>query len=79
MKTLTVGTKSQADKVLVNSLFAPVNGSTLNKEKLCTGKYQASIKGRALEVSDHIHAVWAEKRRDSDGEYFALLCLTSRS
>jgi hypothetical protein len=38
MKTLKIGTKTQANKILLDSLFNPVNGKTLNRMKYCNGK-----------------------------------------
>lgn len=77
MKTLTIGTKAQADKVLVNSLFQPVNGKTLNVSKYDGGKYKAntSFIGRAVEVSDDVHALYMVKRKDSDGAYQQIMCV----
>ncbi len=79
MKTIQITTKSQANRMQVDSLFVPVNGRTLSKAKYSSGKYKpgAFPKGREIEVSENIHAVWSESRKDSDGAYSALFCLTS--
>ena len=79
MAHLTVISKREAMRMQVDSLFTPVNGGTLSVEKLCTGKYNESIKTRILDVSDDVHAVWAERRADKHGPYYTLQCLTSRS
>ena len=78
MKTLTCITKRAANNMLINSLFKPVNGGTLIRERYCSGKYLASIKTRPLQVSDDVLCLWAEPRRDADGNYFALYCLSVR-
>ena len=60
MKKLTIGTKRQADKVMVNSLFTPVNGRTLSVIKYCSGQLRARPEtpyiGREVEVNDDIYA-----------------------
>jgi len=70
-KKLTIGTKAQADKIMVNSLFEPVNGKTLNRGKYCSGKYKAGVSfiGREIEVSDDVHALYMVQRKDADGPY----------
>ena len=79
MKTIQIVTKSQAQRMQVESLFIPVNGRTLSKVKYCGGKYKPGSfpKGREIEVSENIHAVWSEARKDSDGAYCSMYCLTS--
>jgi len=77
MKKLKIGTKSQANKILLDSLFNPVNGKTLNKMKYCNGKYKpGSLIGREIEVVDSVHALFTESRKDSDGPYVRLMCIT---
>jgi hypothetical protein len=77
MKKLKIGTKAQANKILLGSLFNPINGKTLNRMKYCNGKYKpGSYIGRELEVSDGVHAVFTESRKDSDGPYVRLMCIT---
>jgi len=77
MKTLKIGTKTQANKILLDSLFNPVNGKTLNRMKYCNGKYKpGSYIGRELEVSDGVHALFTESRKDSDGHYVRIMCIT---
>jgi len=77
MKTLRIGTKTQANKILLDSLFNPVNGKTLNKMKYCNGKYKPdSYIGREMEVGDNVHALFTESRKDSDGPYVSLMCIT---
>jgi hypothetical protein len=79
MKTLEITTSHKARKLQVESLFKPVNGATLSSGRYDMGKYKvAPYIGRQLEVADHVHALWMERRKDSDGEYHALFCLTSR-
>lgn len=77
MKTLTIGTKRQADAVMVNSLFQPVNGRTLNAMKYDGGKYKAGVSfvGREVQVSDDVHALYMVSRRDSDGPYQQIMCI----
>jgi hypothetical protein len=77
MKTLKIGTKTQANKILLDSLFNPVNGKTLNKMKYCNGKYKpGSYIGREMEVGDNVHALFTESRKDSDGSFVRLMCIT---
>lgn len=80
MKKLTITTKHQADKILVESLFKPVNGRTLRRFRFDSAKYKPELSciGRELDVDEHIFAVWPEHRKDSDGPYTRLMCLTSR-
>jgi hypothetical protein len=79
MKTLLIGTKRQADKILVESLFNP--GGTLTPSRYDLGKYKPDPEkpfvGRSIEVSDNVSALWTEKRRDSDGPYVAVFSLSS--
>lgn len=77
MKKLTIGTKAQADRVLVESLFKPVNGKTLNVSKYCTGKYKAetSFIGREVEVYDGVHALYMTRGKDKDGPYQTIMCI----
>ena len=80
MKTITIGTKAQANRIRVNSLFTPVNGRTLVSARYDMGKYKAdkNFIGREIDVADHVHALWMESRRDSDGPYKALFCMIDR-
>jgi len=77
MKTLTIGTKAQADRVLVESLFKPVNGKTLNVSKYSGGKYdpKQSFVGRQIEVYDYVHALYMRRGKDKDGPYQTLMCI----
>ena len=81
MKTLRIGTKAQANKVLTASLFTPVNGRTLNDMKLDGGKYSATpatpYLGREVEVGDNIFALYTVRRSDSDGPYVQVRCICS--
>ena len=77
MKTLSITTKAKADKILVESLFKPVNGRTLNRMKYSGGKYKpGSYIGREVEVSDNVHALYQSKGRDADGPYVRIMCIT---
>jgi hypothetical protein len=80
MKNIQVTTKYRASKMQVESLFTPVNGGTLSQAKYCGGNYKPGSfpTGRDVEVSGDIYAIWAESRRDSEGPYVSLYCLTSR-
>ena len=79
MVTMKIGTKAQADKVLVESLFKPVNGKTLRRFAFCTGHYKpGSYVGKEVTAdADSVYALWVERRRDNDGPYVTLRCLTS--
>lgn len=80
MKKLTITTSRAAAQAQVQSLFTPVNGGTLTRERYDRGKYNADAKlvGREIEAPDTVHAVWPERRKDSHGPYLALFCLSSR-
>lgn len=81
MKTIEITTKGKANRMLVDSLFKPVNGGTLVASRYDGGKYraEASLIGRKLEnCPDDVFAVWSEIRWDIDGPYRALFCLSSR-
>ena len=75
MKTIKVGTKSQADSVLVNSLFKA--GGTLQVMRFDLGKYKAevSLVGREVQCSDDVYAIYQVSRRDGNGPYRALMCV----
>jgi hypothetical protein len=75
MKTIQVGTKSQADSVLVDSLFKA--GGTLQTMRFDMGKYKADVSliGREVQCSDDVYAVYQVSRRDTDGPYRALMCV----
>lgn len=75
MKTLKISTKSQADSVLVNSLFQA--GGTLQTMRFDMGKYKAdvSLLGREVQASDDVYAIYQISRRDGDGPYRALMCI----
>ena len=77
---MKVISKAQADKILVNSLFKPVNGKTLSIGKFDSGKYQwhGSAKhyvGRDVPDIKGVHAVYCVRRQDSDGPYAQLMCV----
>jgi hypothetical protein len=82
MKTITITTKSKADALHVESLFKPVNGRTLVKERYDKGKYKSEVNlvGRVLDnCPDSVIAVWSEAKRDLHGPYKALYCLSTAS
>lgn len=73
MKILT---KRQADNAILESVFHP--GGTLaclRKDRFDRGKYKDTIIGKDAPDSDRIPLVWAERRKDKHGPYFALFCL----
>lgn len=75
---MIIGTKAQAKRKQVESLFNPVNGGTLTAMRWDRGAYRNNLRGREVDVPPHIHAMWTEKRRDADGEYFALFCMSAQ-
>ena len=83
MKTLRIGTEAQADRMLVESLFKPINGHTLNVGKWDMAKYRVNpatpYVGREVQVSDHVVALFMVDRKDSDGAYKSLRCLSVTS
>jgi hypothetical protein len=80
MKTITITNKRNANSILLDSLFNPINGGTLNKARYDMGKYDPKVnfQGRKMQVEDHIYALWSENRRDKNGAYKAMFCLSSR-
>jgi len=77
---MKVTTKREANKILTNSLFNPVNGHTLSVGKFDGGKYQwhGSQKhyvGHDVPDIRGVHAVFIERRSDSDGPYGQLMCI----
>jgi len=76
---MTIISKAQADKILVNSLFQPVNGKTLSRMKYCNGKYKPGVYiGREIEcASDDVKAIYPQSGRDSEGAYVHLMCITA--
>ena len=76
--TLKIGTRRQATRASLNSLFRPVNGKTAtHKTRYDRGKYACNLHGRTLDVPEHVAALWTERRTDRDGPYWALYCLTT--
>lgn len=75
MRTLKVGTKAQADSVLVNSLFNA--GETLQIMRFDMGKYKADVSliGREVQASGDVYAIYQVSRRDREGPYRALMCV----
>lgn len=77
-------TKSQADKILVKSLFE--SGGSLTAMKWDSGRYtwkgsqRAHMAASADELNsmadERIKAIWFERRKDSDGIYCQVMCLT---
>jgi len=77
--TMIVLNKRQKEAAILDSLFNP--GGTLaclKKERYCTGKYQKTVIGKEITpCSADIRVIWAERRTDRDGAYYALYCLSS--
>ena len=71
---MIVLTKSQANKLIANSLFT--KGGTLSIAKIpyCTGKYNKGIIGRELNSPENLNIlhVFAEARSDKEGSYYKL-------
>ena len=75
---MKVVTKAQAKKILLNSLFRPINGSTLITEKFDDGTYRVDQSYIDRDVNDlpGVHAVYPVRKRDRDGPYVQLMCIT---
>ena len=74
---MKVTTKKHAMAILTDSLFNPVNGRTLRISVFCTGKYKntpTEMAKTGMEVIDieGVHAVYGERRQDSEGPYTKL-------
>ena len=77
---MNIITKSAANKILVNSLFTPINGHTLSIAKFDNGKYEWKGSAKAylgLETPEckGVHAVYVERRTNIDGAYAQLMCI----
>jgi len=77
MKTLKIVKKSQADKILTESLFKPINGKTLNRGRYDAGKYAVNdLIGREVNnAPDFVYAIYPVSRSDSQGKYIELYCI----
>jgi hypothetical protein len=78
---MLVISKKQAMEILTDSLFTPINGNSLNVEKFDSGKYDwtgkaANYIGKQVQDIDGVHAVYAERRKDIDGAYTQLMCIS---
>ena len=74
-------TKSAANKVLVNSLFEPINGKTLSVSKFDSGKYEwkgnaKAYLGKEVPTLRGVHAVYVERRTDRNGAYAQIMCVS---
>lgn len=79
MKILT---KREANAAIVDSLFSP--GGTLAllpKGRFDRGKYRRNLAGEEVpaHMVPHVRLVWCERRKDSDGPYFALFSISARA
>ena len=78
---MTILTRSQYRKAVIESLFKPVQGHSLAclpRVRFDRGKYKETLIDKPV---NPIHAetgryliVWAERRKDKDGPYYALFC-----
>lgn len=76
IESMKILTKRQADNAILESVFHPAGTlACLKKERFDRGKYKETVIGKDHPVRDGIRLLWAERRRDSDGPYFALFCL----
>tara|TARA_R100000541_G_scaffold24896_1_gene34559 strand:- start:2538 stop:2777 length:240 start_codon:yes stop_codon:yes gene_type:complete len=78
---MLVISKKQAMEILTDSLFTPVNGNSLNVAKFDSGKYEwtgkaANYVGKQVPVISGVHAVYAERRQDSNGAYAQMMCIS---
>ena len=72
--------KAAALDIQLNSLFKPVNGGTLSISKFDSGKYEwkgtaKAYLGRECQDIKGIHAVYVERRTDSNGPYAQIMCV----
>ena len=77
---MNIISKREANKLLVDSLFNPVKGGTLNIEKYDNGKYewhgsQKAYIGKETRHIEGVHAVYVERRTDSNGAYAQIMCM----
>ena len=80
-RMMNIISKREANKILVDSLFNPINGHTLNVEKYDNGKYewcgsQKHYIGKEVGHIDGVHAVYVERRTNSDGAYAQVMCIS---
>lgn len=74
--TLPIETRRQAESRALNTLFQPIQGKTATKhETYDAGKYGNSLRGREVEVPEHIAALYSERRKDSGGPYWTVRCI----
>ena len=72
--------KRKANLILTNSLFNPIVGRTLSIGKFDSGKYkwtgsQKNYIGREVQDIPTVHAVYVERRQDSNGPYAQIMCI----
>lgn len=77
---MNIISKKAAMDIQTDSLFSPVNGRTLNTAKFDNGKYEwkGSAKayiGKECQDLRGVHAVYVERRQDSDGPYAQIMCV----
>ena len=79
-KTLTITTKAVADKLLASGALIPAIGRALKVEKLDRGKYKPDpampYVGREVPAPDSVHAIFPVRRKDRDGPYVQLMCIS---
>ena len=73
----------QAEKAVIESLFKPDRFGTITlkeRSRFDTGKYISTVIGNPVppHMIDKVRIVWAERRKDKDGVYYALFCVAVR-
>ena len=77
---MNIITKREAMAIQMDSLFTPVNGGTLDTGKFDNGKYEwkgsaNAYLGKECQDIKGVHAVYVERRVDSDGPYAQIMCI----
>ncbi len=74
MHNVEVTTKARAESASLDTLFTP-GGTATTHSVYCAGKYQKTIRGRILSVTDDVVALYTVVRRDKDGPYHRLMAI----
>ena len=72
--------KSKAESMLLDSLFKPLNGKTLSKDRFDSGKYAGKVTdfyGKEAPDIDGVVCIFPECRSDRNGKYIALCCYST--
>ena len=78
---MNIISQREAMAILTHSLFNPINGRSLthskfdNEKNVWVGKAKA-YEGREVRDVEGVHAVYVERRTDTNGPYAQLMCIS---